>query len=64
MMTAKRQINIRITPEAFEILERLVEHFTIPETGRNATQAEIFERALRALADRENLSLPGKKKKS
>jgi hypothetical protein len=51
----KPQINFRITPEAKKLIDRLVKHFTDEATGRKATQAEIIERAVRALAARENV---------
>ncbi len=58
----KHQFNIRITGEARELLELLIEHFTSPETGRKATQGEVFERAIRILAEREQIRTPTKKR--
>jgi hypothetical protein len=54
---AKTQINIRISAEGLELLGSLIRHFDArhAEAGRHATQAEVIERALRCLAEREKL---------
>jgi 5-methylcytosine-specific restriction endonuclease McrA len=53
---SKLQINIRLTLEGRKLIDRLIHHFTNSDTGRKATQAEVIERAIRALANREKIS--------
>ena len=53
---ATTQINFRISDQGLEILHRLIDHFTtISETGTAATQRSVIERALRHLADKEQI---------
>lgn len=60
----KTQVNFRLTPEAIALIDALAEHYTrqSTDTGRSATQAEVVERAVRALASKEKiLKNPAKK---